>query len=420
VAAHSARNWKAIAQYLPHRSDVQCLHRWQKVLRPGLVKGPWTPHEDDALVVLVQRIGTKRWSRVAQELHTGRLGKQCRERWTNHLDPSINKGPWTAEEDDAIMGTHAMVGSKWAQIARAVGNGRTDNAIKNRWNSTLKRVVRGEMERPRYAADGGGSSKEKAATETVGSSRKRSLEPPSSSSSSKTGIDDVDNKLHAKDRSMCSPAELDQIRRERNRLHARRSRERKRARRAETEAAASAAASTATAANPNAAEDQQVVRHPCARKVSTATPPPITPNGTTGSEPSTPSTLASAIKSIRSYVSDDDAIAAEALSALNTSSPLDRPRPVIEDTTVTSSERRAEGAVSPESVPELSMPSLPSKVEDHPQFTRKASTDEFCGAITCTATTKNQENEGEEDAVGLLLHFNSKTKSLQYYVPANN
>lgn len=76
---HQGKNWKKIAEYFPERTDVQCLHRWQKVLNPELVKGPWTPEEDEKVIELVKIYGPKKWSLIASHL-PGRIGKQCRER----------------------------------------------------------------------------------------------------------------------------------------------------------------------------------------------------------------------------------------------------------------------------------------------------------------------------------------------------
>ncbi|KAJ9172325.1 hypothetical protein P3X46_015574 [Hevea brasiliensis] len=106
-----------------------------------LKKGPWTSAEDAVLVDYVTKHGEGNWNAVQKHSGLSRCGKSCRLRWANHLRPDLKKGAFTPEEERRIIELHANMGNKWARMAAELP-GRTDNEIKNYWNTRIKRLQR--------------------------------------------------------------------------------------------------------------------------------------------------------------------------------------------------------------------------------------------------------------------------------------
>ncbi|XP_010547771.1 PREDICTED: transcription factor MYB28-like isoform X2 [Tarenaya hassleriana] len=104
----------------------------------GLKKGAWTTEEDKKLIVYIQEYGEGGWRDVPQKAGLKRCGKSCRLRWTNYLKPDIKRGEFSPEEEQIIIMLHASRGNKWSAIARHLPR-RTDNEIKNYWNTHLKK-----------------------------------------------------------------------------------------------------------------------------------------------------------------------------------------------------------------------------------------------------------------------------------------
>ncbi|KAJ8600869.1 hypothetical protein CTAYLR_006978 [Chrysophaeum taylorii] len=148
VETVGTEDWGAVSLYLVGhgRSAEHCQQRWQRVLREGLVKGAFTESEDETIVQAMHEGGLT-WMQIAARI-PGRIGKQCRERWTNHLDPNLKKGFWTEEEDMIMVEAQKRWGNAWTKIAELLP-GRAENAVKNRWNSAFRRNNSAVFGKPR-------------------------------------------------------------------------------------------------------------------------------------------------------------------------------------------------------------------------------------------------------------------------------
>jgi hypothetical protein len=131
------KNWKKISQRLNGRSAIQCSARYKRI-KLGTVKGSWSQEEDEKLENFIKRFG-KNWSLISKYMPT-RSGKQIRDRYLNTLDPTILREKFSDEEDKKIVDLYKKYGSSWSLIARSF-LGRTGDIIKNRFYSSLKKVI---------------------------------------------------------------------------------------------------------------------------------------------------------------------------------------------------------------------------------------------------------------------------------------
>ncbi|KAK1685172.1 hypothetical protein QYE76_046020 [Lolium multiflorum] len=126
----------------------------------GLNKGSWTPEEDMRLIAYIHKYGHPNWRALPKQAGLLRCGKSCRLRWINYLRPDLKRGNFTAEEEETLIKLHNKLGNKWSKIAASLP-GRTDNEIKNVWNTHLKKRVAASAGEQKKT--GGAKSKKKTA-----------------------------------------------------------------------------------------------------------------------------------------------------------------------------------------------------------------------------------------------------------------
>ncbi|KAL3921726.1 MAG: hypothetical protein SGILL_002595 [Bacillariaceae sp.] len=169
------RDWEPIAkEHGMGKSAKECHERWIRYLKPGVRKGQWTDQEDAIVIEAVTQSSEQpftRWSDLAQRL-PGRVGKQIRDRWVNHLNPNINHLPFSRDDDLLLWDGHKKLGKRWVEISTKLFNStRSENHIKNRWYSaSFKKFISNEFGPDAYS--GGKASKGKDDRKTKKSMKK--------------------------------------------------------------------------------------------------------------------------------------------------------------------------------------------------------------------------------------------------------
>ncbi|KAL4569809.1 hypothetical protein LXL04_025453 [Taraxacum kok-saghyz] len=107
----------------------------------GIKRGAWSEEEDNTLRLYIQKYGHPNWRELPKLAGLSRCGKSCRLRWINYLRPNLRRGNFTKEEEDVILNLHKKLGSKWSVMAAQLP-GRSDNEIKNHWHTHLKNRIR--------------------------------------------------------------------------------------------------------------------------------------------------------------------------------------------------------------------------------------------------------------------------------------
>ena len=135
VKENNGKNWKEISTHFHNKNPLQCFSRYKRI-RPELNKGSWKKEEDSLILNLINTYGNS-WSKISKIIKT-RNGKQIRDRYNNVLNPNINKNKFTVEEDNLILSLYEKFGTKWSKFISYFKN-RTSDMIKNRFHTTLKK-----------------------------------------------------------------------------------------------------------------------------------------------------------------------------------------------------------------------------------------------------------------------------------------
>jgi hypothetical protein len=135
VSIHK-RKWLLISKSFKDKTGYNCYLRYRSI-NPDIKKGIWEPFEDENIIEGVKHFG-KQWSIIAKTYFSNRYAKQIRDRYMNYLDPTLNKGKFSIEEDYKILSLHNKYGNKWSFIKQFVP-GRSSDKIKNRYNASIKR-----------------------------------------------------------------------------------------------------------------------------------------------------------------------------------------------------------------------------------------------------------------------------------------
>ncbi|KAL6652566.1 hypothetical protein ACP70R_011491 [Stipagrostis hirtigluma subsp. patula] len=136
------------SSYVRRRRRIESGHRGGEMGRipccekDNVKRGQWTPEEDNKLLSYITQYGTRNWRLIPKNAGLQRCGKSCRLRWTNYLRPDLKHGEFTDAEEQTIIKLHSVVGNRWSVIAAQLP-GRTDNDVKNHWNTKLKKKLSG-------------------------------------------------------------------------------------------------------------------------------------------------------------------------------------------------------------------------------------------------------------------------------------